>query len=213
MPIISDEQTTGSNNITSYAVKLQGFKVSGSDDAGDIDSFEATAILDSGSTISLLPDSQVAQLWDLFDVRSIQGLQVPFVDCAWAGSKGKDYKIDFEFDGKTISVPLDQMVIDSFAGEQEALQQDPQLGSFFDGFDSVCMFGVGAASEYGVKGDSWALLGDTFLRSAYVVYDLSNEQLGLAQANLNATDSDIVAFGDDSDIPDVSGVQSQEASG
>jgi Eukaryotic aspartyl protease len=39
-----------------------------------------------------------------------------------------------------------------------------------------------------------ALLGDSILRSAYVVFDLANERIGLAQAKLNATDSNVVPF-------------------
>jgi hypothetical protein len=40
-------------------------------------------------------------------------------------------------------------------------------------------------------GDSTSVLGDTFLRSAYVVYDLSNNQISLAQTDFNATDSSV----------------------
>jgi hypothetical protein len=36
------------------------------------------------------------------------------------------------------------------------------------------------------------LLGDFFLRSAYVVYDLTNNRIGIAQSNLNSTTSNIV---------------------
>lgn len=38
------------------------------------------------------------------------------------------------------------------------------------------------------------ILGDSFLRSAYVVYDLINNQAAIAQTNFNATDSNIVTF-------------------
>jgi hypothetical protein len=39
---------------------------------------------------------------------------------------------------------------------------------------------------------STAVLGDTFLRSAYVVYDLQNNQISLAQTDFNATGSNVV---------------------
>ena len=35
------------------------------------------------------------------------------------------------------------------------------------------------------------MLGDTFLRSAYVVYDLDNNQISIAPTNFNATSSNI----------------------
>ncbi|KFY41714.1 hypothetical protein V494_02820, partial [Pseudogymnoascus sp. VKM F-4513 (FW-928)] len=38
------------------------------------------------------------------------------------------------------------------------------------------------------------LFGDTFLRSAYVVYDLANNEIGLAQTDFNAKGSNIVEF-------------------
>jgi hypothetical protein len=38
-------------------------------------------------------------------------------------------------------------------------------------------------------------LGDTFLRSAYVVYDLANNEISLAQTNFNATGTNVVEIG------------------
>jgi hypothetical protein len=39
---------------------------------------------------------------------------------------------------------------------------------------------------------STSVLGDTFLRSAYVVYDLQNNQISIAQTDFNATSSNVV---------------------
>jgi hypothetical protein len=36
------------------------------------------------------------------------------------------------------------------------------------------------------------VLGDTFLRSAYVVYDLQNNQISLAQTDFNSTTTNVV---------------------
>jgi len=44
----------------------------------------------------------------------------------------------------------------------------------------VCILGISPA------GDSICVLGDTFLRSAYVVYNLTNNEISLAQINFNA---------------------------
>ena len=43
------------------------------------------------------------------------------------------------------------------------------------------------------------MLGDTFLRSAYVVYHLGNNQISLAPTVFNATDSDIREIGNGTD--------------
>lgn len=52
-----------------------------------------------------------------------------------------------------------------------------------------------------------ALLGDAFLRSAYVVFDVANRQLGIAQANVKAKGSSIVEIRKgDIQFPDVDGV-------
>lgn len=47
------------------------------------------------------------------------------------------------------------------------------------------------------------LFGDTFLRSAYVVYNLQNEQIGIAQTTFNASKANIVEFSGN-DIPGAS---------
>ncbi|KAH7158212.1 aspartic peptidase domain-containing protein [Dactylonectria estremocensis] len=209
LPLQSDFQSLD-NNITSFTVEMDSFKVTkDGDDMSSVSSFSAKAILDSGSTICLLPASQTNDLWDAFDVRTVTGLDVPFVDCAYANSKGDGIFIDFTFGDKTISVPMNEMVVDSFASIQDQIMNDSQLSQIFDGWEGACMFGVASAADYGVTDSDFALLGDTFLRSAYVVYDLDNEQIGLAEANTNTSDSDIVELkAGDSDFPNVTGVAS-----
>ncbi len=52
-------------------------------------------------------------------------------------------------------------------------------------------------------GSSQPVLGDTFLRSAYVVYDLGNNQISLAATNFNATTSNVQEIGTGSGaVPD-----------
>jgi hypothetical protein len=76
--------------------------------------------------------------------------------------------IDFTFTGPTISVKLDELVI--VAG--------------IDRGEPVCILGIAPA------GRSTPVLGDTFLRSAYVVYDLHNNEISLAPTNFNVTSTD-----------------------
>ena len=59
--------------------------------------------------------------------------------------------------------------------------------TFSDGTEA-CQLGIQPA------GDLPILLGDTFLRSAYAVYDLANNRIALAQTDFNSTDSNVVAF-------------------
>ncbi|KAJ4254320.1 hypothetical protein NW762_009912 [Fusarium torreyae] len=200
-------------NITSFSVAFEGLKVNTSDDKEAVDlkdlKSDTVAILDSGSTLCLLPDDQVEDIYDAFGILSIQGNNVPFIDCAYGKDKSKGLSFDFQFDGKTISVPMSEMVVDAFSDKQE-LFDHPLLKPYFKDWDDVCMFGMAPTSMYGVKTASFVLLGDTFLRSAYVVYDLANEQLGIAEANPRANESNIVELKKkDTKLPDVSGVESK----
>jgi len=76
------------------------------------------------------------------------------IDCSIANVEGS---LDFGFPGVTISVPFSELVVPFSA-------------------DGVCVFGLEADDS-----EPFAIFGDTFLRSAYVVYDLDDLELGLAQ--------------------------------
>lgn len=57
-------------------------------------------------------------------------------------------------------------------------------------------------------GSSQPVLGDTFLRSAYVVYDLGNNEISLAATNFNATSSSVREIGTgDNAVPDATVIQ------
>lgn len=51
--------------------------------------------------------------------------------------------------------------------------------------------------------------GDTFLRSAYIVFDLDNEEISIGKALFNVTDSNIVEIGTGTNpVPDATGAAS-----
>jgi hypothetical protein len=97
------------------------------------------------------------------------------------------------------------MIVNAFPDNQD-LFKDPRLDYYFKDWDGVCMFGISPTSTYGVGTASFAILGDTFLRSAYVVYDLANEEVGIAEACHNNNESSVVDLKANSKLPDVSGV-------
>jgi hypothetical protein len=215
LPILSGASTEGGPEETPhYAVRLDNFTVNVPDGADAVRapmSSRAAAILDSGSTISILPDTAVDPIFEHFNVRSMQGSLSHFADCALADDDD-DYSFDFGFDGKTIRVPLREMLINPFSDlEQAAIKRTPDYEDYFSGFDSVCLFGLTRSSEFSISDRNFVLLGDTFLRSAYVVYDQVNNEVGIAQANLRSTDEDIHEFTDDSRIPKVKGVDQQDS--
>ncbi|RAQ57817.1 yapsin [Aspergillus flavus] len=56
--------------------------------------------------------------------------------------------------------------------------------------NDACVFGVVPITD-----DSPILFGDTFLRSAYVVYDLDQQQIAIAPTRFNSEDTNIVEIG------------------
>ena len=145
-------------------------------------------LLDSGSSLMYLPDNVVSSLYNTFNAQYDSSQGAAFVDCALGDQEGS---LEFTFSGPTISVPLNELVIT--AGEQRG--------------EPVCILGIGPS------GGSISVLGDTFLRSAYVVYDLSNNEIALAQTKFNETSSNIqeIQPGDDG-VPSATVVQNAVSS-
>ncbi len=81
--------------------------------------------------------------------------------------------IDFNFGCLTIKVRLYDMVI------------KPPIDAEVI-FGNTCVFGIVS----NIITDGLSLLGDTFLKAAYVVYDLDNGQISIAQANQSALDTE-----------------------
>ncbi|KAI8943649.1 hypothetical protein NX059_001634 [Plenodomus lindquistii] len=123
-------------------------------------------LLDSGSSLMYLPNDVARSLYRTFDAQYDSQQGAAFVSCDLANQQGS---LDFVFSGVTISVPLNELVVVAAISRGQ----------------EVCMLGIGPA------GKSISVLGDTFLRSAYVVYDLTNNQISLAPTNFNATTENI----------------------
>ncbi|KAI1852041.1 hypothetical protein JX265_008154 [Neoarthrinium moseri] len=198
---IQEDATSGS--ITSFTVALSSFKMNVNGSTVYQESDPLPVILDSGTTLSYLPSELVSRIYQTLDAyddtMGVMASGSVYVDCKYLG---QNISLDFQFggsDGPVINVPVDEVIFNNVARLQDlglALPADLP-------FDNVCTLGV-MASE-GIY-----LLGDTFLRSAYVVYDLSNQQIALAQANLNSTKSNIIEITNSSTtIPDATGVASQ----
>lgn len=107
-------------------------------------------------------------------VDTSSGSITAYVPCVLAS---QDRAVDFTFSGIKISVPFNEIVLPSNGPDG--------LGLHFDDGKPACVFGI-APSNGGPS-----VLGDTFLRSAYVVYDLAHNQISLAQTNFNSTTDNI----------------------
>ncbi|KAI5459957.1 aspartic peptidase domain-containing protein [Mariannaea sp. PMI_226] len=133
-------------------------------------SMALAVLLDTGSSLTYLPTSITDALFRQVGAVYNEKDGVAFVPCS-LGSKPGNMTFKFS-DPAEIVVPISELVLDF-------LQITGRQLSFDDG-TPACMFGIAPASSTNV-------LGDTFLRSAYVVFDLDNNEISLAQSNFNAT--------------------------
>lgn len=137
----------------------------------------AAVLLDSGSSLSYLPDSIAEEIYRDIGVTYEPSTGAGYVPCSLARD---DINITFTFSSPEVTVGIKELIIDGG-------------GLRFSNGDRACIFGIVPA------GDSTAVLGDTFLRSAYVVYDLTNNEISLAQTRFNSTKSNVfeIQSGDD----------------
>jgi hypothetical protein len=160
---------------------LQAISPSGSDTLTSRQ-FPIPVILDSGTTLSYLPTDLAIQLWKEVGAIYSSDIDLAVLPCSMANSKGY---FSFGFAGPSgprINVTMDELVLDLTSGEPPTFATGPYKGQ------AACEFGIQNFSS-----DPF-LLGDTFLRSAYVVYDLINNEVGIAATDFNSTKSNIVAF-------------------
>jgi hypothetical protein len=138
------------------------------------DNIALPVLLDTGSSAWSIPSRYftegVAPLFPYVDFRN-GGV----CDCKYRDSNDS---ISVEFGGKvTVTVPARQFIVPIY---------DPQTNKpVYTGRDQVCTFMlVEAQSEQGMN---FQTLGDAVLRSMYVVFDLDNGQVSIAQSALDAS--------------------------
>ncbi|KAK4447594.1 mitochondrial elongation factor g 1-like protein [Podospora aff. communis PSN243] len=160
---------------------LEAFSPSGSDTLTS-SSFPVPVVLDSGTTLSYLSTDLASQVWKEVGAIYSSQFQLAVLPCKMRNSQGY---FSFGFagpNGPRINVSMGELVLDLTDGQPPIFNNGP-----YKGMD---------ACEFGIQNFTSApyLLGDTFLRSAYVVYDLVNNQVGIAPTVFNSTRSNIVAF-------------------
>lgn len=176
------------NQVVEFNVPLTsvaGYSSTGSDVFGST-SYPITALLDSGTTLSYLPVDLTNQIWQEVGAAYVGQIGVAVVPCALANTNSY---FSFGFGGPRgplINVTMAELVLDTVSNL-------PFPSGKFRGKAS-CTFGIQAQAPNDDGSAPSYLLGDTFLRSAYVVYDLVNNQVALAQTQANATASNVVPF-------------------
>ena len=187
VPVQLDSETDA---FTSFTVAWTGLSFTSCGKTLDLSPSTAVpAILDSGTSDLLLPDEIANQVFNGLGVLTDPNYG-NLIKCSVLNGAGT---FSFSFGGQggpTINVSLSEFGF-------PLVNQDGSQATFNDG-SPVCQLGIQAADQDPI------LFGDTFLRSAYVVYDLQANSIGLAQTNFNATDSNIQAFPSSGGIPGAS---------
>ena len=168
-------------------VALDGFSVQTPNNNVTLLSQSTPVLLDSGSTLSYLPSDVANALYQQLGARYNARSQVAECPCALANSS---HTLTFAFAAKSIVVPLSEMVLPGGSG-------DP-------GSSTGCLFGVVAQDASSSTSTDFAL-GDTFLRSAYAVYDLAGGEIALAQTNFDAGAPNVKEISSGGGIPDAAG--------
>ncbi|AEO68532.1 uncharacterized protein THITE_117234 [Thermothielavioides terrestris NRRL 8126] len=119
------------------------------------DAFDMPMLLDTGSTLSYLREDLVAVIGQQFDA-TVDNAGNYLVDCAY---RDQDGTVDFGFDSgrMVINVPYKDFIYQQYPGH--------------------CLLGVQPADA----GSTNYVLGDTFIRGAYLVFDQQSDTIWMNQ--------------------------------
>lgn len=164
-----------------FLITLTSLKLGGQTIA---DNQALAVLLDSGSSLTYLPNDMVESIYEQVQAQYDPNAGAAYVPCSLGSSTAT---LEFGFSSPTISVEMNELVLDLVAsgGGQPSFQNG----------EAACLFGIAPA------GEGTNVLGDTFLRSAYVVYDIDNNEISLAQTRFNATTSNVQEIPSGSSLP------------
>lgn len=161
-----------------YLVQADSIIFRKSTDSKNPKSFSGLVMLDSGQTLTYLPDDLVASIWEETKAQFYQAndraARVPFVECGLSS-----IFVDFNFGPTKIQIPISKFVYHD-AG---APKNGPQ-----------CLLSIQPISKVYRKGKGQPILGVKFLQNAYVVHDLKNRQVSIAKLKFTSA-SAVVELG------------------
>jgi len=205
LPVVPAHFKNGTEIYAELAVNMTGFGItSQSGNTTNSTAFtQFPVVLDSGTSLTYLPNGLTARIISYlggYDDTAVTGNV--YVDCnILKNSPSQTFNFAFGGpNGAVIRVPMSEMIFKLtglFYVPTSYLPSSKTLG-----FSSVCALGLQPGGTSGPF-----LLGDTFLRSAYVVYDLKNNLIGIAQTNFNSSTATITEFSATATaLPVISGV-------
>lgn len=184
MPI---DKPPSENMPAAFFVTLTGIKLSNNNDITvDVDiPGPFPVLLDSGTTYIYFPETVVQNIQEQFESSFNHDLGLNVLpSCSLRDSDGF---VDFSFSNATIKVPVANLVVEALDKEGNPLLDQ--------NMKQVCILAVQPNSKVG----GTSILGDHFLSSAYVVFNLEQQVIGLAQSATQTSNSNIVPI--ISDIP------------
>ena len=166
LPIIPASSTINGDR---YWVTLGGIDLVKNGVSTSVSTASIPVLLDSGSTLTRLPESVYSSLGSNFPTASYDSnSKMYIVNCNVAQQKGT---VNFKFGGKTIKVEYKDVI--------------------WTVNSNTCVLGVEGFPDN--ASPQMAILGDSFMRAAYVVFDQDNKNVHIAQAA--NCGSEIVAIG------------------
>ncbi|KAH3901971.1 uncharacterized protein SCDLUD_001758 [Saccharomycodes ludwigii] len=162
LPLINIYKKYGIKNVTEFDVTLQGLGFVDGDNNYTFTNTKIPALLDSGTTLLYLPDYLLEYIADSFSAYYTEDLGLYIIGC---DKVSDDQYMVFDFGGFHINIPFVDFV----------LTTDDE---------DICVLGISGSGDL-----NNAILGDSFLRSTYVVYDLDNLEIAMAPANSSSSSS------------------------
>ncbi|VUC30155.1 unnamed protein product [Clonostachys rosea] len=174
LPIVKSSEET--DRSSRLTVDLAALSIHGKGKSREYDiSNQTNVLLDTGYTMSKLNQKVAEQIYTDIGAKLDESLGYYVVDCS---VRDVDGGLDFKFGNKTITVPFSEFI---FTAE-----------------------GICAAGLEPVEDGQQQVLGVSFLRAAYVVFDWDNENAHIAQS-ANCTSEIVPATTGPDAVPSVTG--------
>lgn len=133
-------------------------------------------IIDTGTTLTYmdrtLTDEIVHMVTDNVIFDHMSGTYM--IDCALKQETATDYLLKFTMERTTLAIPIKDLILPLMREGKQ--QQDSS---------SICMFGIAPWMTTGtskkMNENGWILIGDSVLRSTYLVFDMKDHQIGFAE--------------------------------
>ncbi|CAM1510190.1 Fc.00g005250.m01.CDS01 [Cosmosporella sp. VM-42] len=154
-------------------IDYKSLSVESSNGSSSLDIKNKNVLIDSGNTFTKLDAILTQEIWDVVGAELNKDVGYPLVDCSLREAPGG---FTFGFEGVNVTVSFSDMIYE---------------------VDGICAFGILKTVGHGQQ-----VLGDSFMRSAYSVFDLDNKNIHLAQ--YQNCGSEIVAISSGKDaVPSV----------